>query len=73
MPVEEPPDDEPPPEEPPDPEEPPVKEPAIEALALDELERFLVLLFLRRYITYCALLRRFAATNGAAKLAKVLP
>ena len=34
----------------------------------DQLERFLVLTFLRRYITYCARRRRFAAMNGAARL-----
>jgi hypothetical protein len=34
----------------------------------DQLERFLVLVFLRRYITYFARRRRFAAMNGAARL-----
>ena len=34
----------------------------------DQLERFLVLLFLRRYVTWCARTRRFAAMNGAARL-----
>jgi hypothetical protein len=34
----------------------------------DQLERFLVLLFLRRYITWCARTRRFAAMEGAARL-----
>lgn len=34
----------------------------------DDLERFLVLVFLRRYVTYCARRRRFAAMNGAARL-----
>jgi len=32
------------------------------------LEVFLVRTFLRRYVTYCAKRRRFAAMNGAAKL-----
>ena len=36
--------------------------------ALDALEAFLVRLFLRRYVTYCARRRRFAAMNGAARL-----
>jgi hypothetical protein len=35
---------------------------------LDEFERFLVLLFLRRYVTYCARRARFAQMNGAARL-----
>ena len=34
----------------------------------DQLERFLVLLFLRRYVTYCARGRQFAAMEGAARL-----
>jgi hypothetical protein len=45
-------------------EQPPVEQSSID----DELERFLVLVFLRRYITYCARRRRFAAMNGAARL-----
>ena len=36
--------------------------------ALDALEAFLLQLFLRRYITYCARRRKFAAMNGAARL-----
>jgi hypothetical protein len=67
LPVEEPPAEEPTPQSPPDnePPDPPVEEPPrIE----DRLERFLVLLFLRRYVTYCARRRRFAAMNGAAQL-----
>ena len=36
--------------------------------AIDGLERFLLLVFLRRYVTYCARRRRFAAMNGAARL-----
>ena len=34
----------------------------------DEVERFLVAAFLRRYVTYCARRRRFAAMQGAAAL-----
>jgi hypothetical protein len=45
-------------------ETPPVEQSSID----DELERFLVLLFLRRYVTWCARRRRFAAMNGAARL-----
>ena len=44
-------------------EAPPELQPTIDAL-----ESFLVRLFLRRYVTYCARRRRFAAMNGAAKL-----
>ena len=36
--------------------------------AIDALEVSLVRVFLRRYITYCARRRRFAAMNGAARL-----
>ena len=47
----------------------PVKEPPDEDPAtLDGLERFLLLVFLRRYITYCARRQRYAAMNGAARL-----
>ena len=35
---------------------------------IDATERFLLRLFLRRYITWCARQRRFAAMQGAAKL-----
>jgi hypothetical protein len=35
---------------------------------MDTLEVFLVQLFLRRYITYCARRRQYAAMNGAARL-----
>lgn len=38
----------------------------------DERERFLALLFLRRYITWCARRRRFAAMEGAACLSRRL-
>jgi hypothetical protein len=36
--------------------------------AIDSVERFLTLLFLRRYVTYCARRRKYAAMNGAAAL-----
>jgi hypothetical protein len=36
--------------------------------AIDAAEAFLLAVFLRRYVTYCARRRRFAAMNGAAKL-----
>jgi hypothetical protein len=36
--------------------------------AVDAVEVFLVRLFLRRYVTFCARRRRFAAMNGAARL-----
>jgi hypothetical protein len=35
-------------------------------------ERYLVLLFLRRYVTYCARRRRYAQMQGAARLFRVL-
>ena len=38
------------------------------APAIDATERFLLRLFLRRYITWCARRRRFAAMQGAARL-----
>ena len=44
-------------------ERPPELQPAIDAL-----EAFLVRTFLRRYVTYCARHRRFAAMEGAAQL-----
>ena len=44
-------------------ERPPELQPTIDAL-----EAFLVRVFLRRYITYCARRRRFAAMNGSARL-----
>jgi hypothetical protein len=60
-----PPVEEPPPDHGPTPDPPPVEQPPpIE----DQLERFLVLLFLRRYVTYCARRRRFAQMEGAARL-----
>src|SRR2546423_155939 len=71
-PIEEaPPEKEPPEREDPDnePPDPPVEEPPVEeALVRDDIERFLVLLFLRRYITRCARRRNFPQMNGAAKL-----
>ena len=60
-----PPVEEPPPDHGPTPDPPPVEQPPpVE----DQLERFLVLLFLRRYVTWCARCRRFAQMNGAARL-----
>lgn len=35
---------------------------------IDATERFLLWVFLRRYITWCARRRRFAAMQGAARL-----
>ena len=40
--------------------------------AIDAAERFLVTTFLRRYVTYCARRRRFAAMQGAAQLCREL-
>src|SRR6266550_2907057 len=60
-----PPVEEPPPDHGPTPDPPPVEQPPpLE----DQLERFLVLLFLRRYITWCARRQAFAQMNGAARL-----
>jgi hypothetical protein len=60
-----PPVEDPPPDHGPTPDPPPVEQPPpIE----DQLERFLVLVFLRRYVAYCARRRRFAAMDGAARL-----
>ena len=68
LPIEEP-EDEPSPEKPPEDDPPPVEEPPVEDLsALDQLERFLVLVFLRRYVAYCARRQLFAQMNGAARL-----
>ena len=36
--------------------------------AIDAIEAFLLRVFLRRYVTWCARRRRFAAMNGAARL-----
>lgn len=36
--------------------------------AIDDTERFLVALFLRRYVTYCARRRRYAQMQEAARL-----
>jgi hypothetical protein len=56
----------PPNNEPPD---PPVEEPPpIE----DQFERFLVLLFLRRYATWCVRTRRFGSAEGAKRLWRVI-
>src|SRR5690349_13482064 len=35
---------------------------------IDDRELFLVSVFLRRYVTYCARARRYAQMNGAARL-----
>ena len=48
-------------------ERPPELQPAIDALEA-HLVPHLVRVFLRRYVTYCARRRRFAAMNGAARL-----
>jgi hypothetical protein len=57
--------------DPPDPD-PPVKEPSDEDPAgLDATERFLLRLFLRRYVTCCARRRRFAQMRGAAHLSRI--
>ena len=46
-----------------------IEEPPVQTLpSLDKIERFLVLVFLRRYVTYCARRHRFAQMNGAARL-----
>jgi hypothetical protein len=58
-----PPDDEPPPDHGPTPDPPPVEQPPpIE----DLLERFLVLLFLRRYVAYCERRQRWSAAWAAS-------
>jgi len=44
-------------------ERPPELQPAIDAA-----EVFLLTVFLRRYVTYCARRRKYAAMNGAARL-----
>jgi hypothetical protein len=41
--------------------------------AIDAAEAFLLAVFLRRYVTYCARRLRFAAMNGAARLFATLP
>ena len=40
--------------------------------AIDAVEAFLLAVFLRRYVTYCARRGRFAAMNGAAQLFREL-
>ena len=60
-----PPVEDPPPDHGPTPDPPPVEQPPpLE----DQVERFLVLLFLRRCITWCARCHTFARMNGAARL-----
>src|SRR5207253_7712800 len=64
-----PPVEEPPPDHGPTPDPPPIEQPPpIE----DQLARFLVLLFLRRYITWCTRSRRFASMNRAISLYDVV-
>jgi len=36
--------------------------------AIDDVEVFLVSVFLRRYVTYCARAKRYARMKGAARL-----
>jgi hypothetical protein len=48
-------------------ERPPELQPAI-----DTAEAFLLAVFLRRYVTYCARRQQFAAMNGAARLLRDL-
>jgi hypothetical protein len=48
-------------------ERPPELQPEIDAV-----EAFLLAVFLRRYVTYCARRGRFAAMNGAARLFREL-
>ena len=72
--VKEPPGNKPPPEKDPPTKEPPIKEPKQIGAScehepqLDDLERFLVLLFLRRYVTYCARRGRYAQMTAATQL-----
>jgi hypothetical protein len=40
--------------------------------AVDDLERLLALLFLRRYATYCVRRKRYAQAQGAAELHREL-
>ncbi len=50
-------------------EPPPTLNPHLEQPpAIDVVERYLVALFLRRYVTYCARRGRFARMQGAARL-----
>ena len=50
-------------------EPPPVVNPHLERPpAIDVAERYLLALFLRRYVTYCARRGRFAQMQGAARL-----
>jgi len=50
-------------------ETPPQIDPHLERpAAIDAVERFLVALFLRRYVTYCARKRRYAQMQDAAQL-----
>ena len=44
------------------------EQPAELVPVIDAAEAFLPAIFLRRYVTYCARRRRYAAMNGAARL-----
>lgn len=44
------------------------KPPQLPPVTLDALERALVLIFLRRYVTWCARMRRFDEMERAAML-----
>jgi hypothetical protein len=67
-PIKDPPNQPPCPEKDPPDGDPPVKEPPEEDPAnVDGLKRSLLLVFLRRYVTYCARRGRFAAMQGAAR------
>ena len=63
-----PPVEDPPPDHGPTPDPPPVEPPPPE----DELERFLVLLFLRRYVRWCARTLRYASMGQAINLYRVI-
>jgi hypothetical protein len=74
-PEEPPPDDDEPVHEPPDnePPDPPVEEPPPDMQPkMDGLECFLVVLFLRRYVTWCIRSRRYGSMASAAALYRSL-
>ena len=83
LPAGEPPQNEPPQPEKEPPKDPPVKDPpkldppveeppSEDPATLSNVERFLLAVFLRRYVTHCARRRRYAAMNGAALLFREL-
>jgi len=43
-------------------------QPHLTPLGMDAIERFLLRIFLRRYVTWCARGRKFAQMQGAARL-----